>query len=600
MKFLVRFRFVPVLLVISLIASLLPQALHCQNLDSLKTLVETSVDEQHKNKIMLQLAEGLLFTNADSARYWANTMLTSDELDDDQELRATLVKAKIAMQQDSLLIAKYILIGIDDILDGVSETYWVLNYHMIRGYVSELNADFSDAVDQNQTGLALALVEKDTAYQCRFYNNLGLIYKAIGNFEDALVNLKKGASLFAAQNSPTYESSAYLNVGATYIDLQKYDSARFYINRAMAFFEDKKSYYELAAAMGNLAELSYLEGNYREAIAYLHKKNVYLDSVNGNAVRATIHLRCNGYEDLAHSYFKIGDLDSAVYYYQLEDSLAATQGLLEYRVSANLGVSQVLEKLNNAHASLSYLRKYIAFKDSLDKKENLLEAEKLKAQYEMKLAIEKDNQQQKEKLMAKEREKGILVFISLLLLVVLIGVYGLYQRAQKTKLFKEAEEMRLKAEKRKLERDLAVKERELTTKQLKLSEAESRIESSLKELKEVILDPQPENYLVLKRLAKQIEGSSDQKSIASLDDYLQESDTRLFEALSRKHPDLTRSELRLCAFIRLNLSSKEIATVMHQNANSLKMARYRLRKKLELGQNQNLVSYLNNLVSDNA
>jgi CheY-like chemotaxis protein len=65
-----------------------------------------------------------------------------------------------------------------------------------------------------------------------------------------------------------------------------------------------------------------------------------------------------------------------------------------------------------------------------------------------------------------------------------------------------------------------------------------------------------------------------------------------YQTLKNHFPDLTPGDLKLCAFLRLNLSSKEIATLTFQNPKSIDMARYRLRKKINLTQDENLTDFL--------
>lgn len=65
-----------------------------------------------------------------------------------------------------------------------------------------------------------------------------------------------------------------------------------------------------------------------------------------------------------------------------------------------------------------------------------------------------------------------------------------------------------------------------------------------------------------------------------------------YNSLSRAHPDITGNERKLCAFLKLNLSSKEIASITFQNPKSIDMARYRLRKKLGLDTEESLQTYL--------
>ena len=68
-----------------------------------------------------------------------------------------------------------------------------------------------------------------------------------------------------------------------------------------------------------------------------------------------------------------------------------------------------------------------------------------------------------------------------------------------------------------------------------------------------------------------------------------------YDKLNKLFPDITPGEKKLCALLRLNLTSKEIAAITFQNSQSVDMARYRLRKKMNLKQDENLVDMLLNL-----
>jgi PAS domain S-box-containing protein len=65
-----------------------------------------------------------------------------------------------------------------------------------------------------------------------------------------------------------------------------------------------------------------------------------------------------------------------------------------------------------------------------------------------------------------------------------------------------------------------------------------------------------------------------------------------YKSLSVRHPNLTPGEQKVCALLRLNLSSKEIAALTMQNSQSVDVARYRIRKKLQLSKEENLIAYL--------
>ena len=64
------------------------------------------------------------------------------------------------------------------------------------------------------------------------------------------------------------------------------------------------------------------------------------------------------------------------------------------------------------------------------------------------------------------------------------------------------------------------------------------------------------------------------------------------EYLTRTFPNLTTADLKLCTFLRMNLNTKEIAEIMGLSVRSVESRRYRLRKKLYLSKDDDLVSNL--------
>lgn len=71
---------------------------------------------------------------------------------------------------------------------------------------------------------------------------------------------------------------------------------------------------------------------------------------------------------------------------------------------------------------------------------------------------------------------------------------------------------------------------------------------------------------------------------------------RFREKLILLHPDLTPNEIKLCTFLRLDMSSKEISEITQQSVRALETARSRMRKKLGLDRSDNLVQYLYEIV----
>jgi len=65
--------------------------------------------------------------------------------------------------------------------------------------------------------------------------------------------------------------------------------------------------------------------------------------------------------------------------------------------------------------------------------------------------------------------------------------------------------------------------------------------------------------------------------------------------LKEMYPELTPSELRLCAYLRLNMTTKDIAQILNISVRGVEISRYRLRKKLKIESDTNLVDFMLNL-----
>lgn len=65
--------------------------------------------------------------------------------------------------------------------------------------------------------------------------------------------------------------------------------------------------------------------------------------------------------------------------------------------------------------------------------------------------------------------------------------------------------------------------------------------------------------------------------------------------LVTRFPTLKKNDLKLCAYLKMGLSSKEIASLLNTNLRSVETARYRLRKKLGLDGGENLTGFLQSI-----
>jgi ligand-binding sensor domain-containing protein len=96
-------------------------------------------------------------------------------------------------------------------------------------------------------------------------------------------------------------------------------------------------------------------------------------------------------------------------------------------------------------------------------------------------------------------------------------------------------------------------------------------------------------YGVKKRIKKEIDIKHQEKIFKT---YFDEANEELFRRLKEKYPDLTTYDLRLCAFIKMNLSTKEISSILNISFRGAEVSRYRLRKKMDLPREINLSAHI--------
>jgi DNA-binding CsgD family transcriptional regulator len=102
-------------------------------------------------------------------------------------------------------------------------------------------------------------------------------------------------------------------------------------------------------------------------------------------------------------------------------------------------------------------------------------------------------------------------------------------------------------------------------------------------------DLDPVMRSVIKRIDKDLKESYDW---VKFEFHFKKSNPDFFINLNKLHPQLTSNDVRICAFIKLNIPSKQMASLLNINPKSLEMTRYRLRKKLGLANRRDLYSYI--------
>jgi phosphate/sulfate permease/DNA-binding CsgD family transcriptional regulator len=147
-----------------------------------------------------------------------------------------------------------------------------------------------------------------------------------------------------------------------------------------------------------------------------------------------------------------------------------------------------------------------------------------------------------------------------------------------------------------LDKELKYRQNEMTTMAtniIKKYELVSQIKEDINKIKKGIKDAESRRAIseVIIKINQNLLYDRDREKFQM---YLEDHNSNFMHRLNEMYPDMTDNEKRLAALLRMNLSSKEIASILNISTKSVEMNRYRLRKKLQIPPKQNLTDFIRN------
>jgi AraC family transcriptional regulator, chitin signaling transcriptional activator len=146
-------------------------------------------------------------------------------------------------------------------------------------------------------------------------------------------------------------------------------------------------------------------------------------------------------------------------------------------------------------------------------------------------------------------------------------------------------------EKHMLEMQVQSKASEVAGKSLSIAKQSEMIESIQR-----ILETETDLSQLKSKVTKSIKiNAINKKEWESFEKNIFQSHEDFVNRLTKKYPNLTSKDIKLCIYLKMNLSSKEIAPLMNISYRGVELHRYRLRKKLTLNAEDNLSNFMINL-----
>ncbi len=558
--------------------------------DSLKQLLESTEDKKEKAILYCSIAKRLEHSELDTALYYAGKgLFISEQID-----------YTIGIAENSAALGDLYIIN--NQLKEAKEKYYIASENfrksnevfdhaqilMLLGNIHLAQELFIDALTIYHESLNISLENDFTTLISHLYNNIGEIFLKIQNYKDASPYFTKAYILFLEQDD--YYSAAFClgNIAAIKRSQGNYDEAiKDYLDN-VRFYLEKENWEDMAITYNSISDIYWTIEEYKKAKDYISMALSTIENYRSDMEGPSSIYITDIYTMASKIYFYEKEYELAMHYAKNSLSISYPNSFKKNAFSNAKIISQIFDEYHQTDSALYYYKIFIKYYEEYQDEYNVRQLIQLKMQNEFEATLQKNKLEETKRAAAHERKEliyiGILI-ISILLILILISRY-INQKAKKEN---------LELEKTKLNQDLSFKNKELATNMMYLLEKNEFITTISKKLIDLKSTSNQNNQNIIQQLIIELRKNASNKVWDEFELRFKNVHSEFYDALNSEFPDLTPNEKKICAFLRLNMSTKEISAITHQSIKSINMARFRLRKKLNIEQDENLISYLSQL-----
>ncbi len=483
-------------------------------------------------------------------------------------------------------IAKEIFLDVQKIIKDKgykSDHYQKLEAELLYSLSSvSLNLqDTAEALKYAREALAIATEIEYDMIIGRSISNLGNIYSRQMDFEKAKQFHKRALAIQKKANS-TYGQALTLNrIGRVFSRQKMMDSAAYYYKMAIEVDTSKTHRLQIK---GNLAGV-YAKAEKYDLAASIYLENLQLLDPTAYNVRAQNHLSLARIYDKYKEHSKANaHVDSAIFFAEKINALF----LIQAAYHAKVGIAHNDKKFTESYEAFLIQDKY---KDSIVQEDTTKRFADLEFSYQYKNEREL-TASQLENETSKKRLYFILLFVVALL--ALVSIYFILKgKKQKIALAENAVELK-EMEKIKSDLVLANRENELKKVVIEHSITEEVLNKTLDDIKEIVtFQDEIERKKALRSLSLSlISEKTRHTSTSSLQSYLDKVEIDFKIHLDQNFQQFSAKEKELVCLLKLGLTSNEISKVLNTSIPSVKSTRYRIRKKLNIDPNTDIIEYI--------
>jgi len=504
------------------------------------------------------------------------------------------------------------------------------------------NGDFILSFESLSSAKTIAV--ENNLYQEQFWilTNMGINYAEMLDYSEALDNFLEAYKIALKHLNARNEMSILNNIAGLYYLDKKFDKAQEYYGKIYEYAQETNDSILLGGSALNLSLITNQTRQLKESQRYLDIADRMFDEDSKELLKSksfrikTLLLKEKFDEaeqlsievlpNLDHesqelkisvliSLIKISihkkEFNKAIDYV---DQVMKCEPNLENKMSIYDLLSTIYQERGNYTLALNYKDSILYAADSLQKIKNSKHFENNRIKFEL---IRNEQELSESKLRLRtERIVFVFVIIIAIILIWMIVINAAKQKQKKKiielkleqeknrkllleKQYKEQETSNLLekqlliTEQEKLSREIESKNRSLTTKAIFLSNRNELIENIVNSLLDSpdISDHQGVSKYI-HQLKEELKSNSEQDNFLS---HFENVNSEFIHALREKHPNLTANEVRFLSYIYINLSSKEISSLLNITPEYCKKKKQQIAKKMDLESTSKLYEYLSNL-----
>ncbi len=446
------------------------------------------------------------------------------------------------------------------------------------GAIYAINDDFELAIPKLLGALDAYKQIGNRYAEAVTYNNIGNIYLEQNIHERAIEYFIESISLFKELDNHQRIVLPYSGISSVLVEVGEIEQAQFYVQEGIKValeYDNRLSLAYLYETAGNIQ----LEKNHFDSARVYYTDSAMLLNQIGNRAKYFDII-----ESIARLDFELGNYSSAKA--QLDEIVRSFDDLEDdhslFKETTYELLAKTEQALGNHARGLEFALLSKAISDSLNHRETALKVSELEAEFE---TAKKDNEIL---ILTYENEAArlriILISILGLGLVLLISIF--YRESLKRKSLQKAFEMKSL-------------QKELEQYGILLNEKNTYMTKVVEKLSDLNVDIKTSTgkrnlYNLIDSLKLNIAASESEEVMFKK---IEQVNAGFFRALRSENQDLSSSEKRLASLVQMDLSSKDIANILHINPKSVNQAKYRLKKKLNIHPEIDLKEYLNSLVT---